>query len=283
MRWIRRLIGDGVPLIQDVQPPSAVHVEGEDRLHATRSLDRLAIVAHWAPDARVGRSPRELVGALVANGYEVLFVSAAPGAEPLDWASGRPPPATILRRPNVGYDFGSWGTALQRYPWIGGIDQVLLVNDSLIGPFGPMDHLLEQFDGSRADVWGLTDTTQFTHHLQSYCLGFKGGCLNEGPLARFWRTVRAEDSRDAVIMRNEIGLARLLARERFVTEAAIPYWRLVAEGQNPTIMGWRRLLDHGFPFVKRQLLLHPDLAPDGRDARAVIEGRFGIGVDAWLS
>lgn len=283
MRWIRRRFAEAAPRVLDVQDPASVRVEGEDRLGATGTHDRVAVIAHWAHEPRAGRSARALTDAVAAHGYEVLFVSAAPGRSPLMWTDGEPPSVTILRRPNIGYDFGSWATALHRYPAIGEASRVLLINDSLAGPFAPIDHLLERFDRTAADVWGMTDTTQFTHHLQSYCLGFKAGCLREGPLASFWRNVGAEPSRDDVIWRSEIGLARLLARERFVTDAAIPHWRVVSDGQNPTIIGWRRLLDNGFPFVKRQLLREPDLAPDGGEAPAELERRFGVTIEGWLS
>lgn len=261
---------------------SAVHVEGDDLLADAGAVDRVAVVAHWAPDRAVGRSACELTGALLRHGYEVVLVSAAEGAEPLAWATGRHPRVTVLRRPNIGYDFGSWATALERYSAIAASPEVLLLNDSLVGPFQPIDHLLERFHDSAADVWGMTDTSQFFHHLQSYCLGFRGGSLREPPLSRFWRDIRAEASRDDVIWRNEIGLARLLDQERFVVEAAIPYRRVVGEGENPTVIGWRRLLDEGFPFVKRQLLREPHVAPDGAQVREELRRRFGVDVDTWL-
>ena len=261
---------------------SGVRIEGDDRQRPAHSTDRCAVLAHWAPSARVDRSTTELTRALLANGYEVVFVSAAEGAQPLEWVGGRPAAITVLRRPNLGYDFGSWATALDRYPAIASTPHVLMLNDSLLGPFGPIDHLLEHFHRSAADVWSLTDSTQFFHHLQSYCLGFKGRRLLEAPLASFWRTIRAEESREGVIWRNEIGLSRLLDRERFVIEAAIPYWRVVTESQNPTILGWRGLLDKGFPFVKRQLLREPHVAPDGLLVRAEVRRRFGVEVDEWL-
>jgi lipopolysaccharide biosynthesis protein len=281
MRWLRRLSGRRGPLVLEAQQ-SAVHVEGEDLLGRARSTERIAVFAHWAADARVSRSAVELTRALLGFGYEVVFVSAAEGTAPLEWAADRPAGVTVLRRPNIGYDFGSWATALDRYPAIAATPHVLLLNDSLVGPFQPIDHLLERFHESAADVWGLTDTTQFCHHLQSYCLGFKSRTLLEAPLSRFWLDIRVEPSRERVIWHNEIGLGRLLDRERFVTEAAIPYWRVVRENQNPTILGWRGLLDEGFPFVKRQLLLQPHVAPDGPHVRAEILRRFGVNVDAWL-
>jgi lipopolysaccharide biosynthesis protein len=287
------------PLVLGAQKPD-VKVEGVDHLAGCDNPTRVAVIAHWAPDSKVSRSVAELTRILSAHEYCVVVVSTAEGAAPLQWPGPQPAGVTILRRPNAGYDFGSWATALDRYPVVAGADQVLLMNDSLAGPFEPIDHLLARFDDSRANVWGLTDTTQFGHHLQSYCLGFKKQTLREAPLARFWRGIRVESSRDDVIWRYEIGLSRLLHRERYTLDVAIPCSSVVREGQNPTIIGWRRLLDSGFPFVKRQLLRTPEgpkasaarrlaravvpseVAPALDQVREEIERRYGVDVDDWV-
>jgi lipopolysaccharide biosynthesis protein len=194
----------------------------------------------------------------------------------------RPADLTIVRRPNLGYDFGSWATALDLFPTIRTTQAVLLVNDSLVGPFAPIDHLLERFHRSRADVWAMTDTSQLGQHLQSYCLGFKEGCLDREPLRSFWTGIRVEATRDDVILRYEVGLSRVLKKARLSSDVAIEGWRAVDEDDNPTIMGWRRLLDLGFPFVKRQVLLEPGVCPDGREAPAELRRRFGVEASRWL-
>jgi lipopolysaccharide biosynthesis protein len=281
MMLLFRLPGRRGRRILDAQNPG-VRVEGADHLTSAPTLDRVAVIAHWALDSQISRSAAELTGKLVDHGYQVVLASSADGSDPLEWPGEQPANVTVLRRPNVGYDFGSWAAALDRYPRIAAADQVLFMNDSLVGPFQPIDHLLRQFDESGADVWGLTDTSQFGHHIQSYCLGFKQKCLQEASLARFWRDIRVERSRDEVIWRYEIGLSRLLHREPFSMDAAIRYGRVVRDGQNPTIIGWRRLLDLGFPFVKRQLLRQPEVAPDGSTVREEIRRRFSVDVDEWL-
>jgi lipopolysaccharide biosynthesis protein len=278
MTWLRGRSGRARPLVLDAQ--GSATVEGVDRIGSEEHLERVAVIAHWAPDGRIDRSVRELSLALVQCNYAVLLVSTVEGTDPLEW----PPDVgriTILRRPNLGYDFGSWATALDRYPAIAAAERVLLLNTSLVGPFAPIDHLLRDFEESSADVWGITDSTQFGQHLQSYCLGFRGGTLQEAPLARFWREIRVEPSRAAVIEHGELDLGRLLARERYVVDAAIPSWRVVAGDRNPTIIGWRRLLDEGFPFVKRQLLLAPEVAADAQAIAGELRRRFGVEVEDW--
>jgi lipopolysaccharide biosynthesis protein len=278
---LRQLFGQKQLRVLEAQR-SAVRLEGYDSLAALTSADRVAVVAHWASDSRVDRSATTLVNALMASRYAVVFVSASEGEGHLAWTDGRPAGITVLRRPNVGYDFGSWATAIDRYPIIGSSARVLLVNDSLVGPFESIATLLDGFHKSKADVWGMTDTTQFAYHLQSYCLGFGGHALREPPIARFWSNVRAVTSRDEAIWDNEIALGRLLGREHFTMEAAIPYWRVVSDGQNPTILGWRRLLDAGFPFVKRQLLREPQVAPDAVEIPEHLLSRYGVAVREWV-
>ena len=116
------------------------------------------MLAHWAPYSRLSRSVEELTSALVGHEYQVVLVSTAEGAAPLEWSQSKPANVTVLRRPNLGYDFGSWAIALDRYPQIAAAQSVLLLNDSLAGPFGPIDRLLAKFHGSAADAWGVTDT-----------------------------------------------------------------------------------------------------------------------------
>ena len=260
-----------------------VQVEGADRLASAESLDRVAVLVQWGPDNRLSRSVLELTTSLVGHDYPVVLVSAADGPDPLEWPGDVPENVTVLRRSNVGYDFGSWAVALDRYPAIAAADQVLLVNDSLAGPFAPIDHLFRMFDETGADVWSLTDSSQLgTHHLQSYCMGFKHGCLQEPPLTKFWHDICIEPTRDDIIHRYEIGLSRLLHKEHFSVDAAFRHGQVVRGGDNPTIHGWRQLLDLGLPFVKRQLLREPQLTPDGSTVRAELKRRFGVDADDWV-
>ena len=43
---------------------------------------------------------------------------------------------------------------------------------------------------------------------------------------------------------------------------------VVAPGENPVIKGWWKLLERGFPFVKREIVRDPSVAPRSRVGRA---------------
>ena len=106
------------PLVLEAQPPGTVRVESPADESDLVRADRVAVVAHWDPAARVGRSPRTLTQASIQAGYLTILVSTAEGDSPLAWIDGRPSGVAVLRRPNLGYDFGSWATALDLLPAI---------------------------------------------------------------------------------------------------------------------------------------------------------------------
>lgn len=224
----------------------------------------------------------ELARSFVDREYRVVVCSAAPFPGRLRLPDDLAERVTVLRKPNVGYDFGSWAVAQAWEPSIRQARHVVLVNDSLVGPFGDLGDVISHCEASHADVVGLTNTTQFGPHLQSYFLAFNHGVLADPSLAAFWLGVRHERDKTSVIHRYEIGLGRLLRREGFSQDAAFPYWKVVQDGLNPTIRGWRGLLEVGFPFLKREILRTPEVAPGGDQAPDVVRRLFGVDVKDWL-
>ena len=247
-----------------------------------QGADRVAVVAQYSPTARVTRSLSSYVRELVRCGYRVVVVSASEDPAELTWPSPPPSEVTVLRKPNVGYDFGSWAVALDHVPSIREARRVLLTNDSLLGPFAPLDGLLGRYESCRADVWGVTDSWQLGHHLQSYLLGFTGGILADPPLARFFQEVREQRTKMDVVMRYELGLSRLLVSEGYTMHAEFRSHRLGAGDANPTLASWRGLVEAGFPFVKRMVVEKPEVAPSGDRVAAVLAATYGARLSDWI-
>lgn len=265
--------------VLDVAPPPVLEAGTPPPANA----QRVAFFAHHASRPQVSQSVAALTGELTANGYHVVLVSSSEFAEPLQWPEGMPEGVTVLRRDNVGYDFGSWAAGLDHYPMAAAAPYVLLVNDSLVGPFASLAKLLADFEASRADVWALVDTTQEKYHVQSYFVGYRRGVLADKALRKFWGNIRVEPDKLMIVRRYEIGGTQWLLRHGYSIEVAFPYSTVVADGFNPTSFGWRRLLAHGFPFVKREMVLTPpDLIPDAHDVPTVVRERFGVDVREWV-
>ncbi|WP_233206097.1 rhamnan synthesis F family protein [Cryobacterium sp. N19] len=263
--------------------PSALHAA---RIEGTRrklpKSDRVAVIASFAKDNSVSTSLSTLIREFEKSQYTVVLVRAGEDHRPLDWPddySGNP---IVIRRPNVGYDFGSWAVGLALFNEIRRKQFVILANDSLVGPFSDLAPLLENFETSTTDVWGATNTLQMHSHIQSFFVGYRGGVLNDPALRQFWTSLVVETDKAAIIHRYEMGLSRLLYAEGFTTSACFESERIVATDENPTMRGWRTLLELGFPFVKREILVNPAVVPDGGSVPQVVRSRFGVNPRDWL-
>lgn len=273
-----------LPRVLDVAAPP--QFEFGEELPAGITAERVAIMAHFTTDPVLNRSVRTLSRALMDEGYRVIIMSSSEVAEPLRWPAHEPAPTagfSVYRRPNIGYDFGSWAAALAAFPRLAAAPRVLLFNDSLVGPFTPIGPIMARIDSEPCDIWGLMDSTHIAHHVQSYWVGYRGGVLAEPPLREFWRGVRVERSKTHIINRYEVGAMRYWRRYGYEVGVGFGYDLVVNEGFNPASFGWRRLLEFGFPFVKREIVVNPPpQIRDGDQVASVIAARFGADVRQWL-
>ena len=193
---------------------------GSPRLPVT---DRVAIVASYGSNASVSLSLVTLTGELERNGYTVIIVRASADDTPLVWPTDTTSNPIIVRRSNVGYDFGSWAVGLDLFPVVRKKPFVILANDSLVGPFASLKTVILDFEASSTDVWAATNTSQFFDHVQSFFVGYRAGILNDPALRQFWSTLTVETDKSLIIDRYELGLSRMLFAEGLTTSACFEY------------------------------------------------------------
>lgn len=283
-RYLRRTPADrSRPRVIDVAP--APRHESGPRRGADWTPGRVAVLAHWSEDPVPSRSVLTMLQELDAAGFETVLASAAPFDVPLvrlggAGEPGMPDATTVLRRENVGYDFGTWASVLDAFPGVRRADRVLLVNDSLIGPFASLAPVLARSDATTSPVWGLSGSLQHRPHLQSFFTGYRQGVLDAEPLRAFWQEVRVERRKSLVIRYCELGLSEVL------DEAGIAFATLVRpqEGDqaNSSLEGWLRLLGPRFPFVKRQVLQRARSERERELVWEAVESTFGAHLGEWL-
>ena len=219
------------------------------------SLDnsRIAYFAHWSASEKVSRSTQLLIKELIEFGYSVVLVSACESPANLDIDEEMRQKISIIRKPNIGYDFGSWSVAMQLLPSTRNATHVIIVNDSLVGPFTGLKDLLTKMESSPFDVTGVTDSVQMRHHVQSYFVHFKNGSFQNQEIVDFWNHIHVQEEKMDVIKSYELGLTARAQAARLFVGALYP-WNLVGQyWENPSFDRWERLLDLGFPFIKRQV------------------------------
>jgi GT2 family glycosyltransferase len=218
--------------------------------NANLSARKIAVLAQWSESQKLAYSTERLIQELLNCEFEIVLVSACESSEHLNVSQNLLDRITVVRKPNFGYDFGSWSVALQALPEIELADEVLLLNDSLIGPFGKLDEILNRMNDSPYSVTGLTDSIEIDYHIQSYMVHFKDGSLRNEVFQNFWRNVKHEASKNEIIRNYEIGMSRLALENRIYMGAVFPFNLTPNRWGASSKSNLISLINNGFPFVK---------------------------------
>lgn len=125
--------------------------------------------------------------------------------------------------------------------------------------------------GTDADFWGITDSHEFSPHLQSYFMVFKKSVVNSDAFRKFWAGFANYTHKGVLIQKGELGLSKTLLRAGFRMGSLCEYNRICVDNAdyleryrykmrsgrvpNPTHYFWDLLIrNYGCPFVKVQLL-----------------------------
>lgn len=251
-----------------------IRVEVEN---ANLDKSKIAIVAHWSRNEIITKSTNRLVDELLANDYEVVLISASEVSQPLQFDGNQLKKITVLRKPNYGYDFGSWSVAFAKYPKLFQTTELLVINDSNSGPFGSMSGLLNQMSESPFDITGVTDSLQIRYHIQSYMMHFKNGALGNESMQKFWLEIRSQEEKMSVIQAYELGLTSRAQSAGLYVGAVFP-WNLVTDyWENPSISGATRLVELGLPFIKREVIRNINKS-ELKILKLEVAKRFGLDI-----
>ena len=74
------------------------------------------------------------------------------------------------------YDFGSYRIGYQwalTHGLLTDADELLMINDSCYGPVVPFEPIFSAMAGRTCDFWGLVDSNEGSHHIQSFFMAFR--------------------------------------------------------------------------------------------------------------
>lgn len=281
--------------------------EGETAGAAPHPPRGVALYVHYAASGAVSEMVLRQLDLWRQEGFAVVFVSMAPALPEAAWQAVRRRAALAVQRANFGRDFGAWcdlaGLVGERWP---GTEELLLANDSVLGPIRPLTPVVAALRGGGEGVFGLTESLQGGPHLQSYCVLARGRAA-VADLLGFLGGIRLSVSKWLVVQRGELALARhMLSRghrvaalfgyarlleaaladpeerewlrrihPRLAARAATPEAMraaLLAAPLNPTHHLWRALVRRmGFPYLKTELVRrNPGRLPGVEAWRALV-------------
>jgi hypothetical protein len=138
-----------------------------------------------------------------------------------------------LRRPNAGYDFGSYQKGIDVLINTLGIPvdelSLLLTNDSCFGPYTSLAETFRRFDAMSTDtprMFGITDSQQRGVHLQSYWLYVRPDASRIA--VGFFDAMPLIADREDAIARGELGLSAHMRKAGVQLVALCPERDMVA-------------------------------------------------------
>lgn len=261
-------------------PPAILRVEdGFDPMPGARAV---AVMVQYSPSGQVSEMVLQQLAAYRALGFAVVLVSNSPAFPEESWQAVRAGAALVVHRRNRGLDFGAWRdlvpVALERWP---GAEELLLVNDSVLGPIRPLGPVLDALRAEGPGFFGMLESIQGGPHLQSWFTLARGHAAVRDAAA-FLASFRPSRSKWKIVQRGELRMARAMRAaghrvgavhgyeslidlaladpaERAYLARAVPFpitrEALLRRPLNPAHHLWRVLAGPaGCPFVKTELV-----------------------------
>ena len=270
----------------------------EPGVDAARDARSVAIFVQFSPDGTISEMVRRQVAAYRELGFAVTVVSNSPAFPEESWQAARQVASLVVWRRNEGLDFGAWKDltplVLERWPQA---EELLLVNDSVLGPLRPLAPVFKAMRAEGSGVFGLLESLQGGPHLQSWFTLVRGGAAIVD-VAGFLQRLKLSRSKWKIIQRGELRLARQMQAaghrvaslygyeklisialadpdERAYLERALPAWFAMADPSeyhdilvnrpvNPAHHLWHALTGSAScPFIKTELVRrNPGELPD---------------------
>ena len=173
----------------------------------------------------------------------------------------------VLTRDNKGYDTAAFREGIFAFgkEKLKDYDQLLLVNDTNIGPMRDLSQVFREMADKRLDFWGISfgeeqeDVTKenpygyIPKHLQSYFLVIEKLMLNDDAFYEYWRHLTDTDSRDKAIGRHETRFTKHFADLGYRFDAVVQEYEDSAMYIHPL-----KMLKAGSPLVKYTALKNYD-------------------------
>jgi hypothetical protein len=214
-------------LVRALKTPPLPMLRLEPGIRPDPEATRIALYVHYSASGRISEMVRFQLEGLRQLGFSLVFVSMADPIPDEDWQAVRALAALVVQRPNFGLDFGAWRDLLPeihlRWPVV---DELLLANDSILGPIYPLGPAIETMRAAGPGLFGLTESLQGSPHLQSYMLLARGVPAVED-LMYFVRTLYVSSSKWILVRMGEIRLSRWMRRRRHRVAALFGYKRVV--------------------------------------------------------
>lgn len=156
------------------------------------------------------------------------------------------------------YDFGSYKDGFlwaEQHGLLTHAEELLFVNDSCYGPVFPLEQVFSTMDRQSCDFWGMVESQEITHHIQSYFIVFRRSVFITEAFRSFLTSFEKQDTQWDYVLKYETTLTH------FLQETGFSYTSIIKANEisdtrnaiyNPTFYPLS-LLKAGVPLIKRKV------------------------------
>ncbi len=233
---------------------------------------KLCLFSTYDSQGRIDPYVKEYLKQISICGFDIAVIATSPALALSDVKDISHFCRVVVLRQNIGIDFGSWKAATEILPDWTDYDRLLLVNDSVYGPFGGLSLVMAAMEEAEESFLGLTDSFEQGHHLQSYFLYFKKPLLQSKVFRDFWSSIKLYLDKYYIIKKYEVGMSHFFVQRDVRFKAFCSYEKVkdatIALGENfkfhdkvkveplnPSLYMWNILMSNfKFPFLKTEIL-----------------------------
>ncbi|PBQ06070.1 glycosyl transferase [Pseudomonas congelans] len=243
----------GVPLVraEPLQPHEEVESAFITVLKNSAPSERVALLVTHSPDGKIKPHVYNYAAELTRGGLSVFLIVASDVKDVVIPENLKNTCSHIIARQNIGFDFAAWAHIIKTQLWVQDCKEIVLTNDSIIGPIGISGpELMKKIRSNHADVIGLVENNEHARHLQSFFLVFREKAIQSKDFKDFWSSIINHADKSKVIRDYEITFTSRLQSSGLSTDCVFQQ----AGENNATIFNWEKLLDEGFPFLKFEVV-----------------------------
>jgi len=175
------------------------------------------IIAHYHEEGKLPKHLLKHVKYIKKFSDQIIFVSTK--LSPI-YIKQLKPHATVIVRPNRGYDFYSYKIGLNVIQNIEDIDHLIFFNSSFltIDPFKLYKQYLSRI--AEDGLYGISSCSAPQYHIQSYFFSIAGKELIQSKVFfDWWERLKAINNRSAVIQKYEVGMTQWFLRNKIFVKS----------------------------------------------------------------
>ena len=160
------------------------------------------------------------------------------------------------------YDFGSYRRGFEWAEENGLLkdaDELIFCNDSCYGPIYPFEGVFTEMEKRDCDFWGMTESYQISHHIQSYFMVFRKKVFSSETFKAFVSSFEKKENFWGYVENYETKFTDYLCEAGFKCSQLCPYESITNHDEkefvNPCVFPVT-LLSLGIPLVKRKVFVN---------------------------